>query len=58
MTIKRARQILGKDADGITDAELEKEIKTAEVLKNLYLQKIVKKFPCKGSLKPNKYDKA
>lgn len=43
LTINKARKILGKAADGISDAELEQEIKTAEVLKVLYFNQLKKK---------------
>lgn len=36
MTIKQARKLLGKDAQIVSDEELEKEIETARILKELY----------------------
>ncbi|SRR5258706_16423777 len=39
LTIKRARKILGKSADKITDEELLRDIKAAEILKNLFFIK-------------------
>jgi hypothetical protein len=37
ITLKQARKILGSLAAKISDEELEKEIKSAELLKNLYM---------------------
>ena len=36
MTIKQARKLLGKMAEPISDEELEKEIQTANLLKELF----------------------
>ena len=36
LTIKRARKILGKLAEGLTDSDLEREIDTAKLLKNIF----------------------
>lgn len=37
LTVKQARKILGVLAEGLTDEELEKEIKDADLLKALYM---------------------
>ncbi len=36
ITLKQARKLLGKIAENISDEELEKDIKTAELLKAIY----------------------
>ena len=36
MTTKQARKILGRVADSLTDEDLQKDIRVAEVLKNLF----------------------
>ena len=36
ITLKQARKLLGKMAENITDEELDKEIKVAELLKAIY----------------------
>lgn len=36
MTTKQARKVLGKQASGISEEELEKDIEMAELLKNLF----------------------
>lgn len=43
LTLNKARKILGKAAEGISDTELEQEIKTAELLKVLYFNQLKKK---------------
>ncbi len=43
MKVNKARKILGKLAIGISDSELEKEIKSAELLKVLYFNQLRKK---------------
>lgn len=43
MTIKKARQILGKLAKNISDEELERDICCAELLKDLFFNIITKK---------------
>ncbi len=40
MTIDEARKFLGKAAKNISDEELEKEIKVAELLKTLYFNQL------------------
>lgn len=42
LTIKQARKILGVLAEGLTDEELEKEIKGAELLKALYMNVVTR----------------
>ncbi len=36
MTIKSARRILGKDARGVSDADLKRDIETATLLKDIF----------------------
>jgi len=45
MTISQARKILGKMADKISDEEILEDIKTAELLKNLFFIKYSTKMP-------------
>ena len=40
MTIKEARKILGKQAQGVSDEMLEKDIEIAELLKNLFFNMV------------------
>lgn len=40
ITIKQARKILGKLAENVSDADLESEIKAADLLKTLFFQQI------------------
>jgi len=42
LTIKQARRLLGKDADNISDALLEKEIEVATFLKDLFFDNLKK----------------
>ncbi len=42
MTIKQARKILGKLAEGISDEDIERDIKVAGVLKSLFFSKYSK----------------
>lgn len=42
LTLTKARKILGKIADGISDAQLEQEIQSAELLKTLYFNQLRK----------------
>ena len=57
MTIRQARQILGKLANNISDVELERDIKVAELLKNLYFQKVVKEASDKSPFNKSNYGK-
>jgi len=43
LTLNKARKILGKIADGISDVQLEQEIQSAELLKTLYFNQLKKK---------------
>lgn len=36
LTIKQARRVLGKDAQGVSDAELERDIEAAAMFKDLF----------------------
>ena len=36
MTIEDVKNLLGKDVEGISDDQLQKEIEAAELLKNIY----------------------
>lgn len=47
LSIKRARKILGKTATGLSDKELEKDIKLAEILKNLFFSQYVRRSKSK-----------
>jgi hypothetical protein len=38
MTTKEARKLLGKEAKGVSDVLLEKEIEAAELFKNLFFE--------------------
>lgn len=41
LTINQARRFLGKNAKGISDEELEKDIEIAELLKNLFFSSVI-----------------
>jgi len=41
MTINQARKILGKDALNLTDQEVERDMQTAELFKNLFFNKLL-----------------
>lgn len=43
LTITQAKKILGKAAEGISDEQLEQDIRAAELLKNLYFQQVLRK---------------
>ncbi|MGI5841265.1 MAG: hypothetical protein ACOX6N_03550 [Patescibacteria group bacterium] len=45
LTLTKARKILGKLAEGVSDADLEKEMKTAQLLKMLYFNHLKKVQP-------------
>lgn len=36
MTTEEARKMLGKDAKGVSDEQIQKEIKAAELFKNIF----------------------
>jgi hypothetical protein len=40
LTLNNARKILGKDALNVSDEELEKDIETAELLKDLFFKNL------------------
>ena len=42
LTLTKARKILGKLAEGVSDADLEQEMKTAQLLKMLYFSHLKK----------------
>lgn len=42
MTLKDARKILGKEAENLTDEELEKTIESATLLKDLFFDNYIK----------------
>ena len=54
MTIKEARKILGSLATNLSDSEIEQDIKTAEILKNLFFSFQIKSNNTNGSYKINK----
>lgn len=37
LTVNQARRVLGKDAQGVTDAELERDIEAAALFFNLFI---------------------
>lgn len=43
MTVKKARELLGEEAEKITDEEIERDIETAKLFKNIFFEKIIKK---------------
>ena len=45
LTIARARKILGKVPDNVTDEEIEKDIKVVEMFKNLFYSQYLKQKP-------------
>lgn len=47
LTVNRARKILGKTAAGLSDDEIEKDIKLAEILKHLFFSQYVRKSKSK-----------
>jgi hypothetical protein len=42
MTLNQARKILGKEAKGVSDEELSRDIETAMLLKDLFFNKLTK----------------
>lgn len=42
LTIKQARRILGKEAQGVSDTDLERDIETATLLKDLFFDNYTK----------------
>ena len=40
MTIKQAREILGEEAEGLTDEEIKSDIETAELFKDIFFDRI------------------
>lgn len=42
LTLSKAKKILGKLAEGVSDDQLAQEIKTAEILKVLYFNQLKK----------------
>jgi len=42
MTLGEAKRVLGKEANDVSDEELEKEIEIANLLKDLFFDKIIK----------------
>ncbi|NTU47037.1 hypothetical protein HGA88_05410 [Candidatus Roizmanbacteria bacterium] len=48
LTLTKARKILGKLAEDVSDADLEQEMKTAQLLKMLYFSHL-KKTPSNSS---------
>jgi len=43
MTVQQAKRVLGKEANNMSDEELEKEIEIANLLKELFFDKIIKR---------------
>lgn len=43
LTLSKAKKILGKLAEGVSDEQLKQEIKSAEILKVLYFNQLKKK---------------
>lgn len=43
LTVSQARKILGKDAEGISDTDLEKDIETATFFKDIFFSKETKR---------------
>lgn len=41
-TVKKARRILGKEARGVSDEELEKDIQTARLFKDLFFNNLIR----------------
>ena len=42
MTIKEARKILGANAKGLSDEDLQRDINTATMLKDLFFDELIK----------------
>lgn len=53
MTIKRARKILGKIADNLTDEEIKRDIQTAEILKSLFFNNYLSQNKSKSAYNKN-----
>lgn len=53
LTLKNARKILGKDAQNVSDEDLEKDIETATLLKNLFFDNFMNKRKKTGNSIPN-----
>lgn len=58
LTINKARRILGKAAKNISDAELEKDIQAAEILKVLFFNNYHPQKKSQQLYTPPKNDKA
>ena len=55
LTLKSARKILGKSANGVSDEKLQKDIETATLLKDFFFENLVKcgeDVACGTKLKP------
>jgi len=53
LTIAQARKVLGKDADGVSDTDLEKDIEAATFLKDIFFSKQIKKPSGASTESPN-----
>jgi len=41
MMIQEARELLGEEAEGLTDEEIEENVRTAELFKNIFFDVIL-----------------
>lgn len=53
LTLKSARKLLGKDAQNVSDEELEKDIETAQLLKDLFFKNLKNQRKNTGINPPN-----
>ncbi len=53
LTVKKARKILGADASNVSDEQLEKDIETAALIKDLFFHKLAKDHNKTSFTSPN-----
>lgn len=58
LTVARARKILGKLSESISDEEIEKDINVAEMLKNLFFNQYLKQKTIQNDYNKNNNAKA
>lgn len=53
LTVAQARKILGKDAEGVSDTDLEKDIEVARLFKDIFFSKEIKRPSRPSTASPN-----
>lgn len=53
LTVAQARKILGKDAEGVSDTDLEKDIEVARLFKDIFFSKEIKSPSRPSTVSPN-----